>query len=155
MTQSRAILPATKSGDARGPEVHETELIASESRSIAEWTTLGISVSIVLIFLGVITWLQVTSNGMPAIISVEQKIEHIRHDETGYYLPVTVRNDGAQTIEDVRIQASLTTPDGTTETREFPIDFLVRDEITGGTFVFNHDPTDGDLVVNAASYRVP
>lgn len=155
MTQSSATLPASTNGDARGPEENETEVIASQERSIAEWTTLAISLSIILAFIGAITWLQVSSNGKPAIIAVEPQIEHIRHDDTGYYLPVTVRNDGAETVEDVRIQAALKIPGEDTELREFTIDFLVRDEVTAGTFVFTHDPAAGELTVSAASYRVP
>ena len=155
MTQSAMDGSATGSGDAQGTEEHATEIVTSTARSHAEWTTLAISVSIILVFLGLITWLQITSNGKPAIVAVEPQIENIRHDDTGYYLPVTVRNDGAETIEDVRIQASLVLPSGETEDREFAIDFLVRDEVTGGTFVFTHDPTDGDLTVSAGSYRVP
>lgn len=155
MTQSSNVLPATRSGDARGVEEHETEIVASESRSIAERTTLAISASVILAFLGVIIWLEVNSNGKPAIIAVEPQTEQVRHDETGYYLSVIVRNDGSQTVEDVRIQASLTTADGATEIREFGIDFLVRDETAAGMFVFTQDPTEGDLVVTAASYRVP
>lgn len=138
-----------------GQEEHQTEIITSPSRSIAEWTTMGISIAIIMAFIGVITWLQVTGNGKPVVISVEPRLEEVRHEDTGYYLPITVRNDGVETVENLRIEAVLTIADGTTENREFEIDFLVREESTDGIVVFHHDPADGTLVVGATSYRVP
>src|SRR5699024_4318984 len=105
---------APRNDDNQDEAEDKTRHVASGKRSIAEWTTLAISLLILLVFVGLISWLQYTNDGSSPIIAVEPRLGDVRHDETGYYLPVSIRNDGSATIADVQIQATLTTPDGET-----------------------------------------
>src|SRR5699024_933739 len=89
------------SGSEETPDANNpgSKAVGSEKRTTAEWTTLAISVLVVLAFLGAITWLQISSNsGTPPIIAVEAHMQDLRHDETGYYLPVSATNEGEETV---------------------------------------------------------
>ena len=124
-------------------------------RSTAEWTTLGISLTIVLSILGLITYLYVSGSDEPPNIAAEAKFEELRRETSGYYLPVEVINEGDRTAEDVRVEAELDTGNGQPETAEIAVTFLAGGEHATGTFIFNQDPSEGDLTVQAISYTIP
>lgn len=124
-------------------------------RSTAEWTTLGISITIVLGILGLITYLYVSGGGAPPRITVETKIEELRTEANGYYLPVEVINEGDRTAEEVRVEAELDSGTGQAETAEITVTFLAGGERVSGTFIFSEDPRAGDLTVQAISYKDP
>ena len=125
------------------------------SRTFAEWTTLAISVVILLGTLGLISWLHFTENTDPANVTVEPQLDLLRQESSGYYLPVIVHNEGGETIRDVQIQAELLTDSGEPESADFTINFLVGGERVDGTFIFQQDPTQGDLTTAAGSYQAP
>ena len=124
-------------------------------RSTAEWTTLGISITVVLGILGLITYLYVSGGGEPPSIMVETKIRELRSEANGYYLPVEVVNEGDRTAEEVRVEAELDTGTGQPETAEITVTFLAGGERVTGTFIFSEDPSAGDLTVQAVSYKDP
>ena len=133
----------------------QTEHTDDPQRSIAEWTTLAISVAILVGILGLISWLHFNGDNQPPIVTVEPRLDQVRQEESGYYLPVVVRNEGGATIEDVQVQAELDSGSGSPETADFTITFLVGGERVNGTFIFQNDPSQGDLTTAAGSYKLP
>lgn len=126
-----------------------------QGRSIAEWTTLAISAAIFLALLGGVTWLAFRGSEKPATIVVEPQMGQVREDESGYYLPVIIRNKGDSTAASVVARGELDTGSGQPETAEVTIDFLDGDEDVAGTFVFRSDPRSGDLTVGVTSFEEP
>ena len=124
-------------------------------RSTAEWTTLGISITIVLGILGLITYLYISGGGERPNIAVDAKFEELRSEPSGYYLPVEVINEGDRTAEDVRVEVELDSSNGQPETSEISVMFLAGGERMTGTFIFEEDPTQGELTIRAISYRDP
>lgn len=126
-----------------------------KGRSIAEWTTLAISTAILVSIIGAITWLSFVGSEHPARIVVEPHIDRMREEETGYYVPVTVRNEGDTTVSDAIIQGELDTGVGQPETVDITISFLAGGEQINGTMVFQSDPTQGELTTGVTSYMEP
>lgn len=127
----------------------------SGSRTIAEWITLGISATILLAIVVILTWLSFRGAEHPPVIVVEPNMEQIREDDSGYYLPVIIRNTGDTTVADAIVQAELETGSGQPETAEITIDFLDGGEMAAGAFVFREDPSSGELTTGVTSYKEP
>lgn len=134
---------------------HEQDTPGSGSRSTAEWITLGISAAILISIVGALTWLSFRGAENPPLIVVEPNLERVREDDSGYYLPFTIRNTGDTTVADAIVQAELDTGTGQPETAEITIDFLDGGEEAAGTFVFRDDPASGDLTIGVTSYKEP
>lgn len=124
-------------------------------RSMAEWTTLGISLAILFGIAGLVTYLYLAGGAQPPIITAEPKLDELRHDRGAYYLPVEVINQGDETAEGVRVEAELVSESGPPETAEFTLLFLAGGERAHGTAVFSEDPSKGDLTVRAISFVTP
>ncbi len=123
-------------------------------RSLAEWVTFAIAslVLIGLVSLILYDW-QVNQNRPPAFnVTVS---EAVRITDGRYYVPFAITNTGGRIANGVQVTAELHTEGEDNETGEQQIDFLSGHETKAGSFVFNHDPNNGDLVVRVASYRLP
>jgi uncharacterized protein (TIGR02588 family) len=123
--------------------------------SVAEWTTLGISIAILVTIVGLVTYLYVGGGERPPVIVVETQVQELRQDEGGYYLPVTIRNEGDATVENVQVGAELDTGSGQPETTQITVAFLAGGEQVEGTFVFEHDPLQGELTTQVTSFQEP
>ena len=139
--------------DAVGGE--DTDASRSDGRSIAEWTTLGISLAILLTVVGLVTYLYVRNDDQPATITVSTSLDEIRQDGGIYYLPVDVMNEGDETAEAVQIQAELDTGSGVPETAQLSIQFLAGGEKVQGTIIFSNNPEQGELSIRPVSYNKP
>jgi uncharacterized protein (TIGR02588 family) len=125
------------------------------ARTTAEWTTLGVSLVILLGIFGVISWLSFQGETQPATIAVESSLQDVRYEGDLYYLPVEVINRGDQTVEDVLVQAELDVGSGSPVSADFTVTFLAGGERAKGTFIFKDDPRQGTLTVHAVSYKEP
>lgn len=134
---------------------HDDQDSSRRERSIAEWTTLAISAVILVALIGGITWLYFRGTERPATIVVEPQMDQLRAEDSGYYLPVLIRNTGDTTAASAVVQGELDTGSGQPETAEITIDFLDGDEEVAGTLVFRSDPTSGELTVGVASFQEP
>ncbi|HEV2073517.1 MAG TPA: TIGR02588 family protein [Thermomicrobiales bacterium] len=141
--------------ERNGSSSNQTSPSGDKDRSVAEWTTLGISIAILVFILGLTTYLYVRGGEKPAAILVEPQMQELRQDNGGYYLPVIVRNEGDPTVEEVNIEAELDTGAGEPETAQFTVNFLAGGEQVEGTFVFQHDPAEGDLTTRVMSFQEP
>lgn len=122
-------------------------------RTVAEWTTLSISVILILGLVGLVTYISISGGSHPPIVEARPLDQEIRQDGDTYYLPVAVTNRGGRTAEEVLIMAELVTGEEPPESAEFTIDFLAGGETTEGTVVFAGDPSAAELTVRVASFR--
>ncbi len=142
-----------ESGRPQTREGGRQEGIGRRGRSAAEWTTLAISIILILGLLALVTYVSMTGGNEPPIVEARPLDQEIRHEGESYYLPVAVTNRGGHTAEEVVIQAELTGSDGSAEESEFTLDFLAGGETREGTVIFTTDPSTGELTVDVASFQ--
>jgi len=126
-----------------------------EGRSVAEWTTLAISVAILALALAAITWLSFGSDSGPTTIAVTPLTDEVRQEGDAWYLPIEVTNEGDRTAEDVVVEVDLDTGQGEPTTAELTFTFLASDEKARGTVIFSSDPASGNLTARPVSFREP
>jgi uncharacterized protein (TIGR02588 family) len=80
----------------------------------------------------------------------------LAHERAGdrYAVRVRVHNQGDLAAANVQVIATLEI-DGDTSEGEQTVDFLAAHDAEELVFVFDDDPDDGDLEVEAASFSVP
>ena len=124
---------------------------ADRDRSPAEWVTLVVSLVILVGTFAMIAYLYVAEDQGPIDLRTEAHLEDVRENEEAFYLPVTVRNAGNLTAQNVQIEATLEF-DGEMETSDFSILSLPGRGSETGIVAFAHDPRDGELTVRITSY---
>lgn len=110
-----------------------------------EWITFGISLVIVLGFVGLQLYLHWQGEEGPPRIFVEADLSGLDQVGSDYYLPVEVTNEGGSTAEDVNVQLTLQGGEGNSETASFVIQFLAPEETVEQIVVFKSDPQQGEL----------
>ena len=124
-------------------------------RTVAEWTTLGISLAILAVVFTTIAWLWLRDDAAPATIDVTAMTGEIRHKGDVWYFPLEVTNTGDATAEDVSVEAELAPDAGQPETAEVTFAFLASGETVRGTVVFTSDPASGSLTIRPVSFKEP
>jgi uncharacterized protein (TIGR02588 family) len=122
-------------------------------RSAAEWTTLAVSIFLILGLLALVTYVSMTGGNDLPIVEARPLDQEMRHEGESYYLPVAVTNRGGRTAEEVVVEAELAGRDGSSEASEFTLDFLAGGETREGTAVFATDPSAGELTIDVASFQ--
>lgn len=123
-------------------------------RSLAEWITFIFAslILVVLVCLILVDW-HITQSRPPAFqVTVSDTSRVTDHR---YYVPFEIRNTGGRIARTVQITAELHIDGEPDESGEQQIDFLSSNERKQGSFVFTHDPQEGELVIRVASYRLP
>jgi uncharacterized protein (TIGR02588 family) len=143
----------SESGDRHAREEGGKEAAEPRARSVAERTTLAISIMLILGLLTLVTYVSMTGGSEAPIVEAKPLETEIRHEGESYYLPVAVTNRGGRTAEEVVIQAELTGSDRSAEESEFTLDFLAGGETREGTVIFTTDPLSGELTVDVASFQ--
>jgi uncharacterized protein (TIGR02588 family) len=132
----------------------ETKKETHKARSPAEWITLTLSLLVLGLIVGLVLYdWQITKN-LPPAFRIEI-IEPARLTEGRYYVPFNLRNTGGHIARTVQVIADLHLGDGTDEIGEQQFDFLSGNERKTGSFVFEHNPAEGDLVIRVASFGLP
>ena len=142
-----------RSRRSRSPEGRGQKESGQRGRSAAEWTTLAISIFLILGLLALVTYVSMTGSNEPPIVEARPLDQEIRHEGESYYLPVSVTNRGGRTAEEVVVHAELTGSDRSAEESEFTLDFLAGGETREGTVIFTTDPLSGELTVDVASFQ--
>ncbi len=124
-------------------------------QSVAEWITLGISVAVLLVLIGLVGYEYFTSGVRPPVIEVKPQVEGVREVDGTYYLPVEVINEGERTAGDVKVRVTLTSDVGERESSVFTIAFLAGEDTEQEVVVFEESPTGGDLAAEVESFRKP
>jgi uncharacterized protein (TIGR02588 family) len=122
-------------------------------RSAAEWTTLAVSIVLILGLLALVTYVSMTGGDDLPSVEARPLPAEMRHEGESYYLPVAVTNRGGRTAEEVVVEAELAGRDGSSEASEFTLDFLAGGETREGTVVFATDPLAGELTLGVASFQ--
>ena len=121
-------------------------------RSTAERVTFGVALAVLLVLVGLIVS-QIPGSKQPASprVKVGDPIERDGH----YEVPVEVENIGESTAENVQIDATLTMDDDDEQTADQTIDFLAAGETEEVVFLFDDDPSSGELEVRVGGFSVP
>jgi uncharacterized protein (TIGR02588 family) len=122
-----------------------------DPRTLAEWTTLLVSLAIIVAAFAAVVYLYLTEDNDPIMIHAEAALEQIRETEEGFYVPVVVSNVGDAPATNVQIQADLTIGDEV-ESSGFSLLALSGNDTETGIVAFRQDPREGELVVRVASY---
>lgn len=139
---------------AEGDQLGAENGLFPSRRSLAEWITLAVTTTILLVLVGLVIfdW-QISQNRAPAF--QVDLVEPMRVNDGRYYVPFIVKNTGGQIARTVQVTAELHIDGEDDEAGEQQIDFLSGNERKQGSFVFSHDPQQGQLVVRVASYGLP
>jgi uncharacterized protein (TIGR02588 family) len=143
----------SESGRSQSREGSGEEGSDQRGRSAAEWTTLAVSIAIILGLLALVTYVSMTGGDEPPIVEARPLSAEMRHEGESYYLPVAVTNRGGHTAAEVVVQAELAGRDGSSQASEFTLDFLAGGETREGTVVFATDPLAGELTLGVASFQ--
>lgn len=125
------------------------------AQSAAEWITLGVSVAVVLVMVGLIGYEYFSSGGQSPVIEARPQLGEVREVDSEYYLPIEVANRGEQTAEDVKVRVALTSDGAPQETSQFTINFLAGNDTEQEVVVFAEDPSQGELTTDLQGFRKP
>ncbi len=126
-----------------------------QTRSPWKWLTFGVASLFLLTLIGLVIYADFLNQNRPPVLTVEV-MGPFRAVEEQFYVPFTVANEGGESAEAIQIVAELRFPGETDdETGEQQIASLSGGEQVQGSFVFSHDPSQGELVLRVASYREP
>jgi uncharacterized protein (TIGR02588 family) len=142
-----------EAGQTQTQEEDGQEATEPRGRSAAEWTTLAISISLIVALVALVTYVSISGGSEPPIVEARPLLEEIRPEGESYVLPVAVVNRGGRTAQEVLIQAELAGSDGSSPQTELTIDFLAGGETREGTVVFATDPAVGELAIDVASFQ--
>ena len=126
----------------------------AQRRISAEQVTFTIACLILgtIISLVLLTW--ATEKDIPPVLSVQTQLGEVREAAGQFYVPYQVTNTGGKTAESVQVTGELEI-NGVTESGDQTIEFLSKDEVEEGAFVFSRDPRQGELSIRVASYKLP
>jgi uncharacterized protein (TIGR02588 family) len=147
--------------ESPGPDAADREPISefmqetvSTARSLAEWITFAIASLVLIALIGLVVYDWVVNQDRPPAFQVEVT-ESARITNGRYYVPFMITNTGGRIARTVQVTAELHIAGELDETGEQQIDFLSGQERKGGSFIFTHNPQEGELVLRVASYRLP
>lgn len=147
------------SGDAtdarRGRDGEQSQGRARQKRSAAEWTTLALSLAVIGLLVGLVSYTYLDEDYREVLIDIQPRLDEIRHEQDRFYLPVEVTNLGERTAEDVRVRFSLVDSDRQPQITELTIGFLPGNGTESGVLVFGSDPATATLTVESISYIEP
>jgi uncharacterized protein (TIGR02588 family) len=119
-----------------------------------EWIVFAVSLALVAGIVGFLAWDAVQEEDSPAVLSVELGRPEPRGSGT-WAVPVTVRNRGDETAENVNVEVTLETPGAEPETADFEAAFVPRRSKSEGWVMFRNDPSRGKLSGRAVGYETP
>lgn len=126
--------------------------LTSLKKNRLEWTVLGVSTLMVLSVVGLLLHAQFTGAGGPPRLEIAMGAPERQGDT--FAVRVTVRNDGATTAEDVRLEIVLRAGDTTERSIvQFPFVPHGARRVAWGTFT--RDPSAGVLQARILGYREP
>jgi uncharacterized protein (TIGR02588 family) len=121
----------------------------------AEWVTLAVSSLLVFGLVALTSYLYLTASTDPAAVTVQPSLSEVYQSGNRFYVPVTVRNTGGETAEEVRVRITLTDAAGHIETSDFQIQFLAGGGSNRAVASFGSDPRQGQLDAAVVSFLKP
>ena len=126
--------------------------VERDPRTSAEWVALACSCLMLGLLVALIVR-QLVEEREPAAPVVEVAGE-VRPVGDLHHVDVVVTNDGDDTAQNVQVTAELEV-DGTTTTSDQVVDFLPGGAKEDLVFVFEDDPSQGELTVVISGFSVP
>jgi uncharacterized protein (TIGR02588 family) len=139
----------------RQPSSERREAGRTSLRTTAEWVTLAVSSLIVLSLIGLTTYFYLTGSSAPAAVEVEPHLAETYQAGSRFYLPLTIRNTGGETGEEVRVRVSVTDRSGRQEAAEVMVTFLAGGGSSKAVAAFGSDPRQGQVEAVVVSYLEP
>ncbi|MEC4804167.1 MAG: TIGR02588 family protein [Jaaginema sp. PMC 1079.18] len=127
---------------------------AEKQRSSAEWISFSIALALLGVVVSLIVYSWLSQSYKPPILIVKTSPE-FRQVEQQFYVPFTVTNEGGTTVQSVQVIAELWIDNQLQQQGSQEITFLSKGEVQSGAFIFNYDPSQGELIVRVASYQLP
>jgi uncharacterized protein (TIGR02588 family) len=119
-----------------------------------EWTVFGASALLVVATVAYLSYDAATIGDGPPLVSVTTGLA--TPAPGGFALPLTVRNDGDRTAEEVRVAVEVEQAAGGTERAEVVVSLLPRRGRSAAHVVFRTDPrTARRVTARAIGYREP
>lgn len=125
------------------------------NHTTAERIKMIISIAILVGIIGWAGWAGFVAGDAPPEINVDVDMEGMRETASGYYVPITITNDGGLTAQSVIVTGELVIDGSEPETADVTIDFLSGGESEKAELIFSTNPTEGDLTVAPTSYLQP
>jgi uncharacterized protein (TIGR02588 family) len=110
---------------------------------------------VLLALLGLLTYRQWMAGARPAAIEVQPRLDLVRREAGGYYVPVEVANRGSGAARGVQVRVSLADERGERETADLLIEYLTGEAAVRGTVVFRQDPTQGIVTARVVAFLPP
>ncbi len=126
--------------------------MADQGKNWLEWLVLVAGGALVLACAGVLVYEMARSDAIPPRIQVELGQPEPRAGR--YALPVTVRNAGDVTAEDLRVRVTLE-GEGEAEHGLVHLSYLTGHGSKRGWVMFAHDPAAGRLRWSVVGFREP
>ena len=118
-----------------------------------EWAVFGIGLALTLGVIGSLIWDAASGGRKPPDLRVELGAPQPRSQ--GWSVPATVRNEGEETAESVRVLVTLEMPGGGKEEAEFEVAVVPRHSRREGGVHFLHPPASGRLSGRVTGYEQP
>lgn len=125
---------------------------SGRSRTTAEWATFAVACAVLLVLIGLIGTQVVDGQTEAAPRAVRSGPVRTVGDQR--FVTVAVSNHGDATASNVQVRGSLVV-DGEETEGDQTIDFLAGHETEELVFVFDVDPSEGELTVAVTGYGVP
>ncbi len=119
-----------------------------------EWSVFAVSGVVLIFIFGFLAYNAVTSEGDPPAVEVQLGTPVAQGDS--FLIPVTFKNRGGQSIEDVQIDVTLIRDGIEVESASITVPFLPRQSTREGWVHFSSDPAQADdIQTQIVSYLVP
>lgn len=119
-----------------------------------EWSVFAASAVILIFTFGFLGYEAFVTDGKPTAIEIELGAPQ-SHD--GYYaVPVTIKNAGSQSVEDVQVDITLIQDQQEVETASITMPMVPRESSREGHVAFSSNPSEADEIqTRIVSYVIP
>jgi uncharacterized protein (TIGR02588 family) len=125
---------------------------SSHPAPLAEWAVGVAGAAAFLGMIAVLAWNGLRDEGAPPDVRIA--LERVVAGENGHVVEFVALNRGDRTAAGLLVVGELSA-EGVLERRETTIDYLPPHSRRSGGFIFESDPTQGDLRLFAESYADP
>lgn len=126
-----------------------------DSRTRAELVTLVVSIALLVGLVSGVAWLEVGHSDRLTRIDAEPRVEDAYEHGGRWYLPVSIRNVGDRTTDQLVVSVELTTPGKEPEVVDLEFEFVAGGERVAGTAVFGSEPTESNVEAHATAITEP
>jgi uncharacterized protein (TIGR02588 family) len=127
----------------------------NEQRTSAELVTLLISVLLLGGLVGGLVWMELSRGDSRVRIDVQPHFSKVYHHADGWYLPVTITNNGDRATNMLRVDITRPIPGEDPETSDLSYQFVGGGQSVEGTAVFDERPTKDTIQVDVIGTTEP